>query len=1174
MSNEGKSHNGFLIISKISIVAILTMIPIQIASWIIALAVLVDGIMRVYAFLISIACFLVGSILNVFSRPSKEKVLLWISGFVIVIGVLLVSWFLTVFLLVIVYPIETLLCSTVLCIVIFFVYTTYFSPKQHQPQTSQPSEIFSYSKLSLSKRIFIGGFELREVPDSHLKMAAEEPFPPHRYKKFLDLLRGLTLAEIPLALRIEKTERKARLFYLTWANQETILAEYIVRLEDNLRGNLSGMRFIACPRFQRTNLETSQKGAVSVLSGEPLSIEDSSQGEDALTTTAKVLQTFSNGIIQISSNPKRRNSRQLTKLEEKYNVEVQRAEQVVSVPQSSLFSGEKQESRTRVDSKAQRRAVSLRKQIDRLSHSHLCDVQVCALCWDSNGATAEENSKRLMSTLRGSLAPADPENPLSIETYSKFGAVEQLLRGEPVGKATLLSLNEAIIYFIIPFCDLGIPVVGHATFLSNPQDLRPSVAEKQQPGMEKRDVLKLGKIVDETGHVIADFELPINDLTCHSGAFGDTGTGKTRTQIKVLLELAALGINFLVLLASKAEDYVRMKRKVKGLRIFTIGDSTVAHVRFCLTNFHPGIHVSSIINCIKTAFVASKPADGMVKEYLETLIELTFKRMGWDRDTNTRGLPLVIQDFLNTLPLLKKKLQYSLRGNEDFQGAIYGRVCSFFSGALGSVFGTTTGISIDELIAYPSLILVDKLSKDEYSFVTFWLFSNLVLHFEALKKAEKSQNTDLKYYVVLEEAHRFLVGEKGTKIGEEHASQLAAIEVISLAMQEARSSGLGFGITTQKPAQLNSQACEMVMNVFMHRKNAEPDRKLLGSQMGCNDEQISMMGSLPTGHAVVRTASSGKPVHVLIDNPFASDFKNSVSHEEIRAEMKHVFDANPHFQENPDFAKTEPEFASLSDVLTSIQLDMASLIRLYYIISFLHSKGYQSGIKNVIKNHSYLPVALIIRNLVRSVVPEDTSPLFYCLHLLWYFTKTEEAWTDSAVREVSLQLSQILDTEQDEVLQDLDVLHERACLEVTERLESRRIKTISVERVVKCAIRAAMHEFQETPLHGGTVIPSESNSVSIQTSLMDTIVKSDDFREQYLSRIEKAVEGDLTPLHRFIRLLAKRISDSTSSDNETALLIMAQGRAIYNSPADERLWELVCGALQSETKEEGSEGAT
>jgi hypothetical protein len=1173
MSAESKLSRSYMIIAKASIFAIFGMVPTPIIVWILNSAVLIDGSVRLYALLISVCCIIVGSAFTVFLSPSKKNLLLWASGFILSAGVLLLSWFLSFIIFILAFPLETLLCSIVLGSIAVYLYSTYFSTEGNKMQIAPSSEVFSFSRLPLSRQLFVGGYELKEIPEIYLQSSSENSSGPRRYKKFLDVLRGLTLAGIPLALRIERVADQTCVYFLTWDKLESVLAERMVRLEDRLRSNLSGMRFIVRLPFKGISLQKDQERAVSSLSGEPLSIEDEGQGEDALTVTARVLQSMSDGVIQISCTPRRSDSRQLKRLEDEYAAEVRRSEQVVSVPRRGLFSDDTTESTTRVDTRAQRNALSLRKRIDRLSESYLCEVQVSVLCWDTDRKCAEENSRRLIDALRGNLAPADSEHALVVETHSKVGVTAHLLRGEPVGKGTVLSLSEAIVYLIIPFCDLGIPVVGHASFLSNPQDLRPSSTNGEQERQEKRRVLTLGRIVDDSGREAGAFELPIDDLASHSGNFGDTGSGKTTTQIKILLELARHGINFLVLLVSKSEDYVRLKKKIKNLYVFTIGDSTVAPARFCLTNFRQGIHVSSIINCIKTAFVASKPADGMVKEYLEMLIELTFRRLGWDRETNTRGLPIIIQDFLDTLPLLKKRLQYSLRGNEDFQGAIYGRICSFFSGALSSVFGTTSGLSVEEIVQQPTLVLMDKLSKDEYCFVTFWLVSNLVLHYEALKKAEKIQTACLKYYVILEEAHRFLVGEKGMNVNEEHAAQQAAIEAISLAMQEARSSGLGFGLATQKPAQLNSQACEMVMNVFVHRKTAEADRRVLGGQMGCNEGQILMMGSLPTGQSVIRTASSARPVRVIIDSSLDSLLENAVSDEEIRADMKPVFEASPHFQDSPDFAMSEPELGDLSDAFSSIQLDMQGLRELYLIISFLHNRRYQSGIAKAIQSQDYLPIALLIKNLARSVVPQETSPLFHSLHLLWYFTNTEEEWTDNTVREVQLQLARILPADQNEVLHDLDVLHERVCLEITERLKSRRIDAEREERVVRQAIKTASDELQKTRAASIVIDSSRTNEHPPPSICIEAIVRSDDFRGHYISRMKRATEGDLTSIIRFVGLLAKRINSPLNGIDETAAHILNQGRAIYGSPVDDDLWERICEKIQSKISEEGSESA-
>ncbi|MHA1389828.1 MAG: hypothetical protein ACTSR9_15480 [Candidatus Thorarchaeota archaeon] len=147
---------------------------------------------------------------------------------------------------------------------------------------------------------------------------------------------------------------------------------------------------------------------------------------------------------------------------------------------------------------------------------------------------------------------------------------------------------------------------------------------------------------------------------------------------------------------------------------------------------------------------------------------MTFTRIGWDRKTNTRGIPIVLQDFVETLPLLESEIQYSSRGNEDFRGALFGRFTSVCEGMLRSIFGTVSGVSIEELVAGSTIILLDKLSVEERSFVMFWLVNSLALHFEAKKKTESSSKVGLKYYVVLEEAHRFLKRASNVSVEEAH----------------------------------------------------------------------------------------------------------------------------------------------------------------------------------------------------------------------------------------------------------------------------------------------------------------------------------------------------------------------------------------------------------------------
>jgi hypothetical protein len=1178
MSNEGKSSLGFRIVSKTSIILILTFIPSEIVLWLLYSAVLVDGFIRELALLLSVACFLVGSTACVSFKPTKKSMLLWGSGFIVAIGIILINCMLFLVLLALTYPVEVTLCSTALGFIVVYMYLTYITPKGGKtPKTldNWTSEVFSLSRLQLSNKLLIGGFELNEIPESHLQLAKADPSHPRRYRKFLDILRALTLAEIPLALRIERTEGKTRVFYLTWAKQESILAERIVRLEDALRGNLSGMRFLACPRFEGVRLDETQKRAVSILSGEPLSIENDEQGEDALTVAVKVLQSMPNGIIQISSTPKHSNNRQLRKLEEKYCAEVQRSEQVVSIPKTGLLSGDAQESTTRVDSKAQRKAISLRKKIDRMSQSHLCEVHVNVLCWDSDGACAEESTRRLMNTLRGNLVPADREHALTIVTHSRVMETAQLLRGEPIGKATLLSLEEAIVYFIIPFCDLGIPVVDHAAFHSNPSSLHIPEQLTHRVAKMKKPTLKIGKVVDDSGQLIGDFEIIIDDLASHSLMLGDTGTGKTTTQLCVLDGLQSCNISYLVTLASKNDDYLRHLGAKKDVYIFTIGDETTAPARFSLTGFHEGVHVNSIIDYIKTVFVAAKPCEGMIKDYLETLVELTFKRMGWDRDTNTRGLPLIPRDFLETLPLMEEELLYSSRGNEDFWGALHGRVKSLCTGPLSRIFGTVTGISVAKLAEKRCILLMDKISKDERSFFLYWLISNFALHFDAEKRMGTESNIGLKYYIVLEETHQFLPSEQGVKQDEGHGAQVAAIRTISTAVKESRSAGLGFSFLTQNASQLNSEIYTTVMNIFMHRKNAKSERELIGDQMNCNDEQITMMGALPTGQAVVRTASSSKPVRVQIDSPFDPASSNRpVTDAYIRKHMEPMFKANPHFQEYQEFTRLEPDIDAVDRSVLVADVDISSMMRAYIITKHPTFRGIQRVLTEVTRNGSSLLAAHIIRAIARLATDSETALPLCCLRLLRSHSSCDGAMSEEVLDSIIGDLVELVPSNKSILTANLEVLHERLDIECAKRVQSAKIDEEEIGALISKAVKDAIAEFKNRPRQSSPAPALPFNLESDLSRTIEGVVTTDEFAEKYLERVEKAIAGDISPLVRLIKVFSKNLLGPDCTLAEVSSSLLHHARSAHKTPEDDAVWNRVFMEVQSQIIEQGSEIAT
>ena len=1177
MTDEGKSDISFFTSLRIFLVFLLTVIPCMIVFWILMYASYVDGTIRLNALLLSAGCFLVGSALLAFSGTSKNKVILWLLGFVIAVGISVLSWIIYLAAVAMVYPVETFVILSILIALSVYFYRQYMSRKQPATPTSvtKTMDVFSLSRKPFSKQVLIGGVELVQLPEEHLSQSSDLL----KYRPFLDLLRALTLANIPLALRLERIRHKTRVFYLTWAKDERTLTEYIVRMEDNLRGNLSGMKFKILLQFEGIKLDERQTAVVSYLQGEPLSIEDESQKSDALTVMASVLQKLPNGVIHISATPQKTNRRRLKNLEDKYRAEIARAECVVSTPRSTLFSGEVQESITQVNPEAQRKAASLAVQIERLGTNHLCDVRVAAICWDTEKTIAEESSKRLMTTLLGSLAPADKNRSLTLETKLNVREVSQILRGEPVGQTTLLSIDEAAIFFVIPTCDLVIPVADHATFTSNPATLNPpDVSESQiAESTNSKPYLSLGKILDESGREIGEFKIFIEDLASHSGIYGDIGSGKSTTQICITMELRKNGINTLEILSSKNEDYLRAIRTDKNIRVITLGDETISTARFSLTNMIEGVHVNQIINGIKTLFVAAKPTDGIIKEYLEKVIELTFKRLGWARETNTRGIPIVLQDFIETLPLIESELQYSSRGNEDFRGALFGRFTSVCEGVLRSIFGTVSGMSIEELVSKSTIILLDKLSVEERSFFMFWLINNLALHFEAKKKTDGMSKVGLKYYVVLEEAHRFLKRGSNINVEEAHGAHRIALDTICVTMTESRSSGLGFGLATPSAIELATAAFKMPLNVLFHKTNSRDDRKLIGHQINCNEDQITMIGSLQKGVAVVRTASSAKPILVRINNPLELypelNPERPVTDDEIKRHMEPVKDANPHFNAKSEFTTRVPRIQDLSIEYSSMTIDIPSIFRLYTMITLPYFKKFCEELSKLDWSRSSLQIAMLVKNIAGAAAYNSDALPFCNHHLIWVLSIMVSPWVRENNEEVITDLAELLSIDREILSLNFDLLDERVKMELVGKRIPEHLGPTMVKPLLIEAVRSATSEFRELKRKEPTG-PQETpviNSKSLE--LIDAIVRTKDFAHRYSERLTKAEEGDISPLLRLLEAFSCNLVGSSGSIPDVLSLLLYRARVILEEPTDETLWGTINDAIHTRITEQGSESA-
>jgi hypothetical protein len=485
------------------------------------------------------------------------------------------------------------------------------------------------------------------------------------------------------------------------------------------------------------------------------------------------------------------------------------------------------------------------------------------------------------------------------------------------------------------------------------------------------------------------------------------------------------------------------------------------------------------------------------------------------------------------------------------------------------VFGTTSGISIEELVSRPSVILLDKLSKEERAFFVYWLVTNLGRHFEARKKLDSRREEGLKFYVVLEEAHRFLSGGKGLKEDEDHAAQNVAIDTITVSMRESRSAGLGFSIATQKPLHLNNEAITMALTNIVHATGPKSERQLLGDLMNCTDAQIRMMGSLPVGEAVVRTASASKPVRVRIDNPFQKHPRLSdttpITDDDIRQQMQLVFENNPHFQKKSALAMITPKLNELSGRFVSI--DMFSVFKLHLILNNSTFNGALSAMIDAAKSGNPLIGGVIIRGIAKQFVAKGPGLLFYCQYILWVLSQEE-------------RIDEILSDEWDDYLwrddilpENIDLIYQRLYAEVSRRIESVTIDEDALGVKIRSIVESSIKEFNELVKKRAE---EKSRSKRPQTEdeldlFIKAIVRTDQFSSRYYDRLRKAVNGDTAPIARMIRVFSKKAAGDDHNLELVATKMLQHAKTILGTPENDELWDMIVESVHIEISDQGSE---
>lgn len=383
---------------------------------------------------------------------------------------------------------------------------------------------------------------------------------------------------------------------------------------------------------------------------------------------------------------------------------------------------------------------------------------------------------------------------------------------------------------------------------------------------KKDDDIVLGNLVQSGNELDIKVALEKSALNKHIFVTGVTGTGKTTTCQKLLLESQ---MPFLVIEPAKTEYRILIdKEETKDILIFTLGKDTVAPFRLNPFEFFSHESITSRVDMLKAAIESSFDMEAAIPQLIESAMYECYKDYGWDITTNENykfekpfekgvySFP-TLQDLINKIEDEVEKQGFDERLKKDYIGSIKARLQGLLVGSKGLMLNVGRGIDFRELIDKKVVLEIEEIKNGgEKSLIMGFVLTNLV---EALK-AKYREKRDFKHITLIEEAHRLLAkfspGDSPNK--------KQGIETFTDMLAEVRKYGESLIIADQIPNKLTPEILKNTNTKIVHKIFAEDDKEVIGNTMSLSTEQKKFLSSLNVGRAVIFSQGWEKALQVQI----------------------------------------------------------------------------------------------------------------------------------------------------------------------------------------------------------------------------------------------------------------------------------------------------------------------
>ena len=408
------------------------------------------------------------------------------------------------------------------------------------------------------------------------------------------------------------------------------------------------------------------------------------------------------------------------------------------------------------------------------------------------------------------------------------------------------------------------------------------------------ELISLGNLVQSGNEIDTKVYLEKSALNKHIFITGVTGTGKTTTCQKLLLESE---LPFLVIEPAKTEYRILMNNeKTKDILIFTLGNDKVAPFRLNPFEFFEGESITSRVDMLKAAMEASFDMEAAIPQIIESAMYSCYEDYGWNIDTDENekfdnpydegvySFP-TLEDLLNKVETEVTKHNFDDRLKKDYIGSITARLQGLLVGSKGQMLNTRRGVDFRELIEKKVVLEIEGIKNGtEKSLVMGFILTNLC---EALR-AKYNKDKHFKHITLIEEAHRLLSKyTPGDSLNKKNS-----VETFADMLAEVRKYGESLIIADQIPNKMTPEVLKNTNTKIVHKIFAEDDKEAIGNTISLSKEQKDFLSSLPTGRAIVFSQSWTKAVQVQIEKMTNTTSDENIDEDRLKNRVEDFYIEN------------------------------------------------------------------------------------------------------------------------------------------------------------------------------------------------------------------------------------------------------------------------------------------